>query len=90
MGNYDNVEMVMKQVCTFYRNYSDIVQWLQENVGPLLHSKPLIFWHGQGWHMRDYRKTDFGNPVNNQKGWSIEFTDDVKDSIILLFQIRFG
>lgn len=80
----------MKQVCTLYRNYSDIIHWLQENVGPMLHHQPIIFWHGQGWHMRSYYKTDLKNTDNNRSGWCVEFTDDVKDSTILLFQIRFG
>ena len=80
----------MKRVCTLHRNYGDIVQWLQENIGPLLHSQPLIFWHGQGWHMRNYHRTDLKNRENNQHGWSIEFDHNVDDNKILLFKIRFG
>ena len=80
----------MKKVYTLYRNYSDIIQWLQENVGPLLHHQPIIFWHGQGWHVRNYHKTDLKNPENNRHGWSIEFDDTVDKNVILLFQIRFG
>jgi hypothetical protein len=35
-----------------YQPYAPVLQWLQDNVGPLLHCQPIIFWHGQGWHMR--------------------------------------
>lgn len=80
----------MKKVYTFHRNYSDIVKWLQDNVGPLLHSQPLIFWHGDGWHVRSYHTVDRGNPHNNRSGWCIEFLDPVDKHKILLFQIRFG
>lgn len=80
----------MKKIYTFYRNYSDIIQWLQENVGPLTHHQPIIFWHGEGWHMRNYHKTDLKNPENNRHGWSIEFEDIVDKNKILLFQIKFG
>ena len=59
----------MKKVYTLHRNYSDIIQWLQENVGPLLHYQPIIFWHGDGWHMRNYHKTDLKNRKNNRQGW---------------------
>lgn len=31
--------------------HSDVLEWLQENVGDLLWSKPIIEWHGRGWHM---------------------------------------
>ena len=80
----------MKKVYTLHRNYSEIIQWLQENVGPLLHHQPIIFWHGDGWHMRNYHKTDLKNPENNRHGWSIEFDDIVDNNKILLFKIRFG
>ena len=36
-----------------------MLDWLQENVGPLLWSNPILEWHGQGWSMRT--GTDF-NP----------------------------
>ena len=34
------------------KQWAPILHWLQENIGPLLHSKPIIFWHGKGWHMK--------------------------------------
>ncbi len=35
-----------------YQPYAPVLQWLQDNVGTILHSKPIIFWHGKGWHMK--------------------------------------
>lgn len=31
--------------------HSDVVSWLQENVGQLLWSNPILEWRGQGWSM---------------------------------------
>lgn len=80
----------MFKVITMHRNSADIVHWLQENVGQLLHYQPIIFWHGQGWHMRDYRSVDTANPNNNRNGWCIEIEDDTLRDKMLLFTIRFG
>ena len=32
--------------------WAEVLSWLQSNVGDLLHSKPIIFWHGVGWHLK--------------------------------------
>ena len=76
----------MKKVYTHHRNYSDILQWLQDNIGPLLHYQSIIFWHGEGWHVRQYA----GKTKDEPNGWSIEFDDSVDDNKILLFKIQFG
>ena len=34
-----------------YQPYAPVLQWLQDNVGDMLHYKPIIFWHGEGWHL---------------------------------------
>lgn len=34
-----------------YQPYAPVLQWLQDNVGTMLHYKPIIFWHGEGWHL---------------------------------------
>lgn len=39
-------------VKVYGKQWAPILHWLQENIGPLLHSKPIIFWHGKGWHMK--------------------------------------
>lgn len=31
--------------------HSDVVEWLQENVGDLLWSRPIMEWKGRGWTM---------------------------------------
>lgn len=31
--------------------YSDVIEWLQENVGDLLWSRPIVEWKGRGWTM---------------------------------------
>jgi hypothetical protein len=33
-------------------DYARVLSWLQENIGDLVHSQPIIFWHGRGWHMK--------------------------------------
>ena len=34
-----------------YNEYAPVLQWLQDNVGRLLHYNAIIFWHGEGWHL---------------------------------------
>lgn len=50
-------------------DYNKVISWLQEHIGVLLHSQPIIFWHGEGWHMKleqailnDAIIVDFDNP----------------------------
>ena len=31
--------------------YEDVLEWLQENVGELLWSRPIVEWKGRGWSM---------------------------------------
>lgn len=31
--------------------HNDVVEWLQENVGNLLWSRPIVEWRGRGWTM---------------------------------------
>lgn len=39
-------------VKVYGKQWAPMLHWLQENIGPLLHSNPIIFWHGKGWHMK--------------------------------------
>ena len=32
--------------------YNEILQWLQENVGNIKWSHPIVSWHGEGWFMK--------------------------------------
>ena len=64
-----------KTTVRFYGAYAPALNWLQSNIGPLLNSMPIIFWHGRGWHMRgvpEIRAENFGL----RAGWTVEFDDD--------------
>lgn len=74
-------------VTTTHKNSGDIVHWLQENVGPVLHSKPLIYWHGASWHMRSYYVTNITTGPYRDHGWSVEF-DREEDAV--LFKLRWA
>jgi len=39
-------------VKVYGKQWAPMLHWLQENIGPLLHCQPIIFWHGKGWHMK--------------------------------------
>ena len=39
-------------VKVYNKQWAPMLHWLQENIGPLLHCQPIIFWHGKGWHMK--------------------------------------
>jgi hypothetical protein len=42
----------MKAVVKVYgKEWALVLHWLKENIGQMLHSRPIIFWHGNGWHM---------------------------------------
>jgi len=34
--------------------YEDVISWLQENVGDLLWSRPIVEWKGRGWTMNSF------------------------------------
>lgn len=38
--------------------YTEVVDWLTENVGPVLWSQPIIQWKGRGWHMKGHARPD--------------------------------
>ena len=48
--------MSYKHAVESYRFYNEILQWLQENVGNILWSQPIISWHGEGWHIKSTPK----------------------------------
>ena len=74
-------------VTTTHKNFSAVVEWLQENVGPVLNCQPIIFWHGQGWHMRSYHVFVIEPKVHREHGWSVEF-DREEDAV--LFKLRWA
>jgi len=46
-------------------SYARVLAWLQENIGDLLHSQPIIFWHGKGWHMKMGREVAPRGAIGN-------------------------
>ena len=34
--------------------WAEVLSWLQQNVGNLLWSQPIMAWHGEGWHMKSH------------------------------------
>lgn len=38
--------------------HTDVVGWLQENVGDLLWRRPIVEWKGRGWTMNHLGGTD--------------------------------
>jgi|APGre2960657404_1045060.scaffolds.fasta_scaffold193227_3 hypothetical protein len=45
------VSTKMAVIIKVYKPWALVLHLLIENVGPMLHSNPIIFWHGKGWHM---------------------------------------
>jgi hypothetical protein len=43
---------VAKHTVRTHYPWAEVLSYLQEHVGVLLHSQPIIFWHGRGWHMK--------------------------------------
>lgn len=60
------------------RNYAEILQWLIKNVGPLLHSQPIIFWHGSGWHMTRVTLREVDINRFGDYGYAIRIDDQEK------------
>ena len=46
-------------------DYSRVLSWLQENIGDLVHSQPIMFWHGRGWHMKMGRDVAWRAAIGN-------------------------
>lgn len=38
--------------------YTDVIEWLQVNVGNVLWSRPVVEWKGQGWTMNSLGETN--------------------------------
>lgn len=56
--------------------YSEVVEWLQENVGDLLWSRPIVEWRGRGWTMNH-----LGSLINDSNDGNYRYLiriDDVK------------
>lgn len=53
-----------------------ILDWLQERVGPLVWKKPIVEYHGRGWHM-----------IVRENRWEVTIDDDKLHTMAML---RFG
>ena len=43
---------VAKHTVRTFHPWAEVLGYLQQHVGDLLHCKPIVFWHGKGWHMK--------------------------------------
>ena len=56
----------MKAVVKVYgKEWALVLHWLKENIGQMLHSQPIIFWHGNGWHMTLGRDIELHCAIGN-------------------------
>ena len=52
-----------------YQPWPEVLSYLQQHVGKLLHCQPIIMWHGEGWHMKS------GSEVAPRGQWNPGFYD---------------
>lgn len=83
--------MATVNVVTTEASFKDIFEWLEYNVGPLLHSRPIVEWHGRGWHMKhaglDYTVSPIHAPNTKYKR---RFKIEIEDAnLALLCALRF-
>lgn len=55
--------------------HSDVVEWLQENVGDLLWSRPIVEWRGLGWTMNS-----MGSITNSRDGQGYGYLIRIDDA----------
>ena len=60
--------------------WAEVLSWLQQNVGNLLWSQPIVAWHGEGWHMKS-RSEVWHRGKPNPMGYEVTF-DDPKLAVI--------
>lgn len=60
--------------------WAEVLSYLQEHVGDLLHCRPIIMWHGEGWHMKSHPEVW---PIGAARriGYEVTF-DDPKQAVI--------
>ena len=52
-----------------YQPWAEVLSYLQQHVGDLLHCRPIIMWHGKGWHMKR------GGAVDGRYFYDVTFDD---------------
>ncbi len=60
---------VVKHTIRTYQPWAEVLSYLQQHVGKLLHCQPIIMWHGEGWHMKS------GSEVAPRGQWNPGFYD---------------
>ena len=74
---------VAKHTVRTYRPWAEVLSWLQQHVGNLLHCQPILFWHGEGWHMKIGGRRDLApkGDIWGRSFYDVEF-DDPKQAMI--------
>lgn len=67
-----------------YRYYTEILEWLQTNVGDILWSHPLIAWHGNGWHIKQITDVAPRGSIR-PASYLVEFDDEKKATMFALW-----
>jgi len=60
-----------------FRIWRDLVPWLIEHCGPVLHSRPIMQWHARNW----------GLSYVNPHCWQVRIDDD---RLAMLFLLRWA
>jgi hypothetical protein len=55
--------------------HDEVVEWLQENVGDLLWSRPIVEWKGKGWTMNH-----FGSLINESNPGRYRYLIRINDA----------
>lgn len=43
--------MAVTAIVRVYQPFQPVLQWLQDNVGPMVQQRDFIYSHGKGWHL---------------------------------------
>jgi hypothetical protein len=67
-----------KHTVRTYQPWAEVLSYLQQHVGKLLHCRPIVFWHGEGWHMKYTEVAPRGRP--SRMFYDVTF-DDPKQAV---------
>ena len=62
---------------TNHLRYNEMVTWLEEHVGPVLHCKPIVMWQGRGWRLESPKP--YG-----KRGWEVTIDDEKLATVFAL------
>ena len=69
----------MKTLVVTNAPWAEVLSWLQQNVGVMYWSQPIVAWHGEGWHMKSHPVVAWGKP--HHIGYEVTF-DDPKPAVL--------